>query len=128
MWEFRQEIGALAIVLAFQAVLSLPVFWMMFRRRRRFQFTLRTILLWGFPLVAIVAWILSWDGPMFSRRTVVTDKVGALVLLESVCIPFFFFRWLNAIARQPVGDSFAVSAPGTTIAEGAEDVSSKTET
>jgi hypothetical protein len=42
------------------------------------QFSLRSFMLWIVPLVAITCWILSWDGPFFTKRSVLSQKAAAL--------------------------------------------------
>jgi hypothetical protein len=116
MWAVRHQLVALGMVLGFQAVMFSPLAFLILRRRGRFQFSLATILGWGFPLAAIAAWIMSWDGPFFDPRRVVTGKVAALVLLESVCVMFFGMRWLWSIQRGPAAAN-STSQPETPIVD-----------
>jgi hypothetical protein len=71
-------------------------------RRRRFQFSLNTTLLWIVPFVALLAWAASGDEPFVSSRRVVTYKIGMLgMLLNGACVVALWrvgwFRWQAAL-------------------------------
>lgn len=72
--------------------------------RRRFQFSLRTILLLGVPWAAALAWIISLDGPYFDPRRVLTHKLGLLILLvEAAAVVVVFRGWLGMSRRFVAG-------------------------
>jgi hypothetical protein len=61
-------------------------------RGDRFQFNLRTILLWFVPMAAVMIWVLTWDGPLASNRRVVTHKTGLLMLLLNANVAIAAWR------------------------------------
>jgi hypothetical protein len=84
-----------AVVLALPALMLLAV--LAVARRDRFQFSLRMIMLWLIPLAAIIAWIVSWDGPFVSSRRVFTHKTAmlAVVLNATVFIAMWHRGWFR---------------------------------
>jgi hypothetical protein len=90
-----------------------PILWPV-SGRKRWQFNLRIFLFFMIPLFAAVAWIMSWEGPYFSSRRVVTPKFGALILLVDFAGVVFFFRWLRAMTRMPRGTRSTDSTKGST--------------
>ena len=66
-------------------------------RRGRFQFSLQASLLWLVPLAAVLAWIMTWDGPLVTPRRVATHKLGLLiaVLNASVVVAMWYRGWLR---------------------------------
>lgn len=88
---------------------SLPMVWVAILRpkkrsseasSRRMQFGLRSFLLWTVPIVAITVWILSWDGPFFTKRSVISQKAAALTLLVLALYLVFFLRWVRQMKQK----------------------------
>jgi hypothetical protein len=77
------DTAAMAIVtLALPAGILFAVLVM--GRHDRFQFSLKTTLLWLIPFAAMLAWISCWEGPFYSGRRVVTHKTAMLSVLLDV--------------------------------------------
>ncbi len=62
--------------------------------RRWIQFSLRSFLLWAVP-IAVPGWILSWEGPFFTKQATLSPKAGAVTLLALALYGLFFVRFVK---------------------------------
>ncbi len=103
--------------IAMVVILSLPWFWLAIVSPRKRsseagdrqwkQFSLRSFMLWIVPLVAITFWILSWDGPFFTKRSVLTPKAAALnvFVLVMYSIAFLWSVRKYTLRQSPQAES-----------------------
>ena len=78
--------------------------------RQWMQFGLKELLLWVMQVAAIASWLLSWEGPFFTKRSVLSDKAAALTLLMCAVYVVLFVNWIRQMNRKARAMSQAKSA------------------
>jgi hypothetical protein len=96
--------------IAMIALLSLPWFWIAIisprkrsneaRGRQWKQFSLRSFMLWAVPIMAVTFWILSWGGPFFTKRSVLSEKAAALSALVLVVYSIAFLASVRRMTHK----------------------------